>query len=170
MSDANCTGPVGPDDKAIEITDDQQRRIFERQGLLLELTEGRLQVLTLSFIFPSEMATLPNIGPAFTTARFCCAPFEAVEVPAGSACAGDGSPSSRHRSRKCSCAAERSFSSTACHFRMKSLTVNAPGTRAGTIELRVPRGGTDCSRSNCSSATSGRSSVATASRPRRSVG
>ena len=38
----------------------------------------------------------------------------------GSASAGVGSPSSRHRSMKCSCAAERSFSSEACHFAMNS--------------------------------------------------
>ena len=41
----------------------------------------------------------------------------------GSASAGVGSPSSRQRSMKCSCAAERSFSSEACHFAMNSLGV-----------------------------------------------
>ena len=40
--------------------------------------------------------------------------------PVGSASAGVGSPSSRHRSRKCSCDAERSFSAEARHFVMKA--------------------------------------------------
>ena len=35
------------------------------------------------------------------------------------ASAGVGSPSNRHRSMECSCAAERSFSSEACHFAMQ---------------------------------------------------
>ena len=40
--------------------------------------------------------------------------------PLGSSSAGVGSPSSRHRSMKCSCAAERSFSSDARHLPINS--------------------------------------------------
>ena len=40
--------------------------------------------------------------------------------PDGSASAGVGSPSRWHRSMKCSCDAERSFSAEARHFVMKA--------------------------------------------------
>ena len=43
--------------------------------------------------------------------------------PVGSASAGVGSPSSQHRSMKCSCAAERSFNSEARHLVMNSCGV-----------------------------------------------
>ena len=43
--------------------------------------------------------------------------------PVGSASAGVGSPSSRHRSMKCSCEAERSFNSAARHLSMNSYGV-----------------------------------------------
>ncbi|MDE0172906.1 MAG: hypothetical protein OXM60_05665 [Defluviicoccus sp.] len=65
--------------------------------------------------------------------------------PAGSASAGVGSPSSRHRSMKCSCDAERSFNSDARHLAMKSpgVTVSNPhavGDADETIDHAVPSG------------------------------
>ena len=62
---------------------------------------------------------------------------------AGSASAGVASPSRRHRSRKCSCDAERSFSSDARHFAMKACGVAArsSGVEAGEI---AGRGGGGC--------------------------
>ena len=77
--------------------------------------------------------------------------------PVGSASAGVGSPSRRHRSMKCSCEAERSFNSEARHFVMNSFGVTtrssfSAGTRAeggvlhggsltGRVRLRAPRPG-----------------------------
>ncbi len=80
--------------------------------------------------------------------------------PWGSASAGVGSPSSRHRSMKCSCEAERSLSSAARH-----LAMNVPGvttmlpTRDGRAardraarrasERACPRAGCGAHRQGC---------------------
>ena len=51
-------------------------------------------------------------------------------------CLGAGSPSSRHRSMKCSCDAERSFSSDARH-----LAMNSPGVMVSTARVHRDRHG-----------------------------
>ena len=75
--------------------------------------------------------------------------------PVGSASVGLGSPSSRQRSLKCDCAAERSFNSDACHFAMNSLGVMSQPIRTqdgggnGSIvraESSVPSGNGSYSR------------------------
>ena len=48
------------------------------------------------------------------------------DSPVGSAAAGVGWSNTLHRSRKCSCAAERSFNSTLLHLQMNSDTVIGP--------------------------------------------
>ena len=59
--------------------------------------------------------------------------------PVGSASAGVGSPSSRHRSMKCSCDAERSFSAEARHLVMNSYGVMGAFSLAHDHD-RLPRG------------------------------
>ena len=61
--------------------------------------------------------------------------------PAGSASVGVGSPSSRQRSMKCDCAAERSFNSDARH-----LAMNSPGVIASTATTRTRADSADTSR------------------------
>ena len=57
-------GPVGVDPEAVHVRDYQQRRVFQRQRVLLELGERLVQVLALALVFPGEAALAPDIGPA----------------------------------------------------------------------------------------------------------
>ena len=121
MGPADAVGPVGADAEALQVTDDQQRRVLQRQRVLPQLPEGGVQVGVLAFVLPAEMAALPHVGPAAAAGFLLRAALEAVAARRwGRLRSGVGSPSMRHRSMKCSCAAERSFSSDACHLAMNS--------------------------------------------------
>ena len=74
----------------IEVADDQQGRIFEGESILLELPECGVQVLALAFIFPAEVAALPDVGPTLAATCLRSTALKAVEITRGSACAGDG--------------------------------------------------------------------------------
>ena len=75
---------------------------------------------------PGEVVALPDVGPAVAAGVLVRAPLEAVRLAAS---AGVGSPSTRHRSMKCSCDGERSFSAEARHFVMKAWSVTAATLR-----------------------------------------
>ncbi len=59
---ADRVGPVGPNDEAVEVADNQKRRVFEGQRVLLKLSESGIEVLTLTLVLPPKMAALPDIG------------------------------------------------------------------------------------------------------------
>ena len=59
----------------------------------------------------------------------------------GSASAGVGSPSRRHKSMKCFCHADRPFNSEACH-----LVIDSPGAMVPIVSTKKPVGGGDTSR------------------------
>ena len=59
-------GPVGVDAEPVHVADDQQRGIVQRDGILLKLREGAVEVLLLALILPGEAFLAPDIGPAFT--------------------------------------------------------------------------------------------------------
>ena len=63
-----------------EIADDQQGRVFERRRITLELGKGRLQILALALVLPTETAALPDIGPAFAAGRLGGALFKGVSL------------------------------------------------------------------------------------------
>lgn len=69
-------GPVGVDAEPVHVADDQQRRVIQRDGILLELGEGAVEVLLLALVFPGKAMPAPDIGPAFAPAGFRCALFE----------------------------------------------------------------------------------------------
>nr|WP_240790283.1 hypothetical protein [Rhodobacter sp. SY28-1] len=60
-------GPVGVDADAVHVGHNQQRRVFQRDSVLLKLGEGGVQVLALALVFPGEAVLAPDIGPAFAT-------------------------------------------------------------------------------------------------------
>ena len=122
---ADAVRPVRADPEPHHVGDDQQRRVLERQRVLPELAEGRVEVRALPLVLPGEVVPLPDVGPAVAARVLARARSKQYVSPVGSASAGVGSPSSRHRSRKCSCDAERSFSSKARHFVMKACGVTA---------------------------------------------
>ena len=59
-----------------EIGNDQQRRIVQGQGVLLQLPEGRAKVLVFALVLPGETAPAPDIGPALAAAGFLHALLE----------------------------------------------------------------------------------------------
>ena len=61
-------GEGGVDDDAVDIADDQQRRVFQRRRVQLQLLEGGLQVLPLALVLPAEAGAPPDIGPAVAAA------------------------------------------------------------------------------------------------------
>ena len=78
---------------------------------------------------PGEVVALPDVGPAVAAGVLVRAPSKQYVSPDGAASAGVGSPSTRHRSMKCSCDGERSFSAEARHFVMKAWSVTAATLR-----------------------------------------
>ena len=69
--------------KPLHVAHDEKRRIFKGHGILLELHIGGLQVLMLALIFPTEMATLPDIRPPVAAGQLGCAALEAIPFPFG---------------------------------------------------------------------------------------
>lgn len=74
---------VGVDLEAIEIADDEERRVFERLAVLQHLLVGGVEVLVLPFVFPAEVLLHPDVGPALTTFGFADAALEAVPGAVG---------------------------------------------------------------------------------------
>ena len=64
----------------IGVADDQQRGVFQRERVLLQLTKGGIEIFALAFIFPTEISTLPDIGPSVAAACLGRAAFKTVEV------------------------------------------------------------------------------------------
>ena len=62
-------GKMRMDFNRLEIGDDQQRRIVQRQRVLLQLPQRRAQVLVFALVFPGETVPPPHIGPALAAAR-----------------------------------------------------------------------------------------------------
>lgn len=71
-------GPVGVNLDRLHIGDDQQRRVFERHGILLKLGESGLQILALALVFPAEATALPDIRPTLAAGGFRGAALETI--------------------------------------------------------------------------------------------
>jgi hypothetical protein len=67
----------------IHVTHDQQWRIFQRQGILLELGERGVEVLPLTLIFPAEVIALPYVGPTLATRGLGRTAFKCVPLARG---------------------------------------------------------------------------------------
>ena len=68
---ADAVRPVGADPEPHHVGDDQQRRVLERQRVLAELLEGRVQVGALALVFPGEVVALPDVRPAVAAGCPC---------------------------------------------------------------------------------------------------
>ena len=80
---ADAVGPVGADAEALQVADDQQRRVVQRQRVLPQLPEGGVQVGVRAFVLPAEMAALPHVGPAAAARVLFRAALEAVALAGG---------------------------------------------------------------------------------------
>ena len=61
--------------------DNQQRRVLQRQRVLPELVERRVEVRTLPLVLPGEVVPLPDVGPTVAASVLLRAPLEAVRLP-----------------------------------------------------------------------------------------
>lgn len=61
-------GEMGMNLDGAEVADDQQRRVVQGGRVLLQLPQGRAQVLVLALILPGETVLAPDIGPAVAPA------------------------------------------------------------------------------------------------------
>jgi hypothetical protein len=52
------------DPEAVHVGDNQQRRVIQRNCILLELGESLVEILALALVFPGEAALAPDINPA----------------------------------------------------------------------------------------------------------
>ena len=57
-------GEGGMDDDAFAVGDDEERWVFKLQGVVGELLQGGVEVAPRLFVFPTEIAAFPDIGPA----------------------------------------------------------------------------------------------------------
>ena len=71
---------VGVDLEAVEVADDQQRRVLEVLAVVQELLVGGLQVLVLALVLPGEVAALPDVGEAVPAAGLGDALLEGVRA------------------------------------------------------------------------------------------
>ena len=76
-------GPVRMNAKPLHVANDQERRIFKGNGILLQLHISGLQVLMLALILPAEIPTLPDIRPAVAPSKLGRAALEAIPFPLG---------------------------------------------------------------------------------------
>jgi hypothetical protein len=76
---------VDPD--LLHVRDNEQRRVFERVGVLLQLRIGFNQVASLTLVLPGEAVPLPDIGKAGSVAdlagRFLERVFGAMPIHIG---------------------------------------------------------------------------------------
>ena len=89
-------GPVGDDPEAVEIADDQERRVLQRQRVALQLVERLVEVLAAALVLPAEAAALPDVRPALAAGGLGRALLEAVPLAFG---VGVGGRSARPAAR-----------------------------------------------------------------------
>jgi hypothetical protein len=76
-------GPVGVDLEGRHVGDDEERRVLEGHGVLLELGIGGAEVLALALVLPGEVAALPDVGPALAAGGFRRAALEGISIALG---------------------------------------------------------------------------------------
>ena len=76
---ADAVRPVGADPEPHHVGHDQQRRVLQRQRVLPELVERRVEVGPPSLVFPGEVVALPDVGPAVAAGVPAC-PLEVVRL------------------------------------------------------------------------------------------
>jgi hypothetical protein len=74
---------VGVNLEAVEVANDEQRRVFEVFAVLEELLVGSGEVFLLAFVFPAEVAAEPDVGPAGAAFGFIDAALECVPSALG---------------------------------------------------------------------------------------
>ena len=77
---ADAVGPVGADAEARHVGDDQHRRVLQRERVLPELVERRVEIRVLALVLPGEAVPLPHVSPAVAAGVLARAALEAIVV------------------------------------------------------------------------------------------
>ena len=77
---AHAVGPVGADAEPRHVGDDQQRRVLQRERILPQLVERRVEIGAAALVLPGEAAALPHVGPAVTAGVLPRAALEAIPL------------------------------------------------------------------------------------------
>ena len=118
---ADAVRPVGADPEPHHVGDDQQRQVSPAPASTAGAGRTPRRGPRVSPCTPRRSGGASRRRPQPSPSVSLCAPRSQQYVsPDGSASAGVGSSSRRHKSMKCSCDAERSFSAEARHFVMKA--------------------------------------------------
>jgi hypothetical protein len=75
--------PIGDDPESVEIAGDQQRRVFKRQRVTLELIDSLIQASSAALVLLAEASAFPNVRPAFTAGRLGGAALKAIPLAFG---------------------------------------------------------------------------------------
>jgi hypothetical protein len=71
-------GEIGVDLKAVEIANDEQRRVLQALAVLEQLLISGLEVFVFALVFPAELALHPHVGPTFAAVTGLHALLEGV--------------------------------------------------------------------------------------------
>ncbi len=66
--------------EAVEVADDEEGRVVERLAVVVQLAVGGREVLALALVLPGEVAALPDVGEAVTSAELLGTLLERVRV------------------------------------------------------------------------------------------
>ena len=73
---------IGVNLNRLHVRDDQQHRVFQRQGVLLQLPKRRRQILVFALVLPGETMPAPDIGPPLAAAGLLRPLLEGEPLPA----------------------------------------------------------------------------------------
>ena len=85
-------GEVGPDLDAVEVADDEQRRVAQVILVVEELEVRGLEVLLVALVLPGEEAALPDVGEAVPSPGLLHPALEGVLLAGGIGLVGRGLP------------------------------------------------------------------------------
>ena len=80
MGPADAVRPVGANPEPHHVGHDQQRRVLQRQRVLPELVERRVEVGAPPLVLPGEVVALPDVGPAVAAGVPARSSLEAVRL------------------------------------------------------------------------------------------
>ena len=124
MGPADAVRPVGANPEPHHVGHDQQRRVLQRQRVLPELVERRVRGWRACPCIPRRSGGASRRRPSRRHRRPCALlARSSTSHPSGRRRPASVRPASRHRSMKCSCDAELSFSVEARHLAMNSCGV-----------------------------------------------
>jgi hypothetical protein len=80
VNDTDRVIPIRVNAEFVEVADNQERRVFQRDCVLLKLGKRGAKVATATLILPPKMPALPDIGPPLRTRGLRSTALEAITL------------------------------------------------------------------------------------------